>query len=209
MPCPQQGLFLGWTGLGPRAGRPPRVLGSFRSPPLGSFTAWGQCTTSAETSGFCRALDPQLPDQSGPRETQSARDAGQAQVLTMLSTGTRGLDMPFSKDVMPPTQPPVGYSWYLPSLFAAFDVVLLVNFSVLFLTFLCQCLAENREWAFPEVTGLLFVITFCSLISLKLLTLESCIEIPAKGSQHSICGMGVPQGLPKDVVPRVLLPLLL
>nr|XP_040125963.1 uncharacterized protein LOC120884357 isoform X2 [Ictidomys tridecemlineatus] len=183
MPCPQQGLFLGWTGLGPRAGRPPRVLGSFRSPPLGSFTAWGQCTTSAETSGFCRALDPQLPDQSGPRETQSARDAGQAQVLTMLSTGTRGLDMPFSKDVMPPTQPPVGYSWYLPSLFAAFDVVLLVNFSVLFLTFL--------------------------LISLKLLTLESCIEIPAKGSQHSICGMGVPQGLPKDVVPRVLLPLLL
>ncbi|CAN0526852.1 unnamed protein product [Rangifer tarandus platyrhynchus] len=65
----------------------------------------------------------------------------------------------------PPLQAPL--PWVLPSLFAAFNVVLLVIFSGLFFAFPCRWLAQNGEWAFPVITGLLFILTFFSLISLN------------------------------------------
>lgn len=33
--------------------------------------------------------------------------------------------------------------------------------------FSCRWLAQNGEWAFPVITGLLFILTFFSLISLN------------------------------------------
>ncbi|XP_076974121.1 palmitoyltransferase ZDHHC19 isoform X2 [Tamandua tetradactyla] len=73
--------------------------------------------------------------------------------------------MPLTKDPRPPPQVP--FPWMLPSLFAAFNVVLLVVFSGLFFAFPCRWLAQNGEWAFPIITGLLFVLTFFSLVSLN------------------------------------------
>ncbi|XP_069884813.1 palmitoyltransferase ZDHHC19 [Dipodomys merriami] len=80
--------------------------------------------------------------------------------------------MPFVKEGMPlvkePQPPALGpLSWFLPSLFAAFNVVLLVIFSGLFFAFPCRWLAQKGEWAFPTVTGLLFILTFFSLILLN------------------------------------------
>ncbi|XP_054430934.1 palmitoyltransferase ZDHHC19 [Pteronotus mesoamericanus] len=69
--------------------------------------------------------------------------------------------MPVLKEPQPP--PP----WILPSLFAAFNVVLLLVFSALFFAFPCRWLAQNGEWVFPIVTGPLFVLTFFSLVSLN------------------------------------------
>ncbi|KAK1343997.1 hypothetical protein QTO34_014555 [Cnephaeus nilssonii] len=63
----------------------------------------------------------------------------------------------------PPPQAPL--PWILPSLFAAFNVVLLLVFSGLFFAF--PWLAQNGEWAFPIITGPLFVLTFFSLVSLN------------------------------------------
>nr|XP_039317919.1 LOW QUALITY PROTEIN: palmitoyltransferase ZDHHC19 [Saimiri boliviensis boliviensis] len=57
--------------------------------------------------------------------------------------------------------------WVLPSLFAACSVALLVFLSGLFFAFPCRWLAQNGEWAFPTVTGPLFVLTFFSLVSLN------------------------------------------
>ncbi|ELW50962.1 putative palmitoyltransferase ZDHHC19 [Tupaia chinensis] len=71
--------------------------------------------------------------------------------------------MPLMKE--PQSPPQVSPPWMLPSLFAAFNVVLLVIFSGLFFAF--PWLAENGEWAFPIITGLLFVLTFFSLVSLN------------------------------------------
>ncbi|XP_012662346.1 probable palmitoyltransferase ZDHHC19 [Otolemur garnettii] len=73
--------------------------------------------------------------------------------------------MPLMKELQPPPQVPL--PWILPSLFAAFNVVLLVIFSGLFFAFPCRWLAQNGEWAFPIVTGPLFVLTFFSLVSLN------------------------------------------
>ncbi|XP_006869496.1 PREDICTED: probable palmitoyltransferase ZDHHC19 [Chrysochloris asiatica] len=80
--------------------------------------------------------------------------------------------MPLSKDAMllmkeplPTAQAPL--PWILPSLFAAFNVVLLILLSGLFFAFPCRWLAQNGEWAFPIITSLLFVLTFFSLISLN------------------------------------------
>uniref|UniRef100_A0A452T801 Palmitoyltransferase n=1 Tax=Ursus maritimus TaxID=29073 RepID=A0A452T801_URSMA len=73
--------------------------------------------------------------------------------------------MPFMKQPHPPPQAPL--PWILPSLFAAFNVVLLVVFSGLFFAFPCRWLAQNGEWAFPLVTGLLCVLTVFSLVSLN------------------------------------------
>nr|KAF6478847.1 zinc finger DHHC-type palmitoyltransferase 19 [Molossus molossus] len=80
--------------------------------------------------------------------------------------------MPPLKDTMPlvkePHIPPrAPLPWILPSLFAAFNVVMLVVFSALFFAFPCRWLAQNGEWAFPTITGPLFVLTFLSLISLN------------------------------------------
>ncbi|XP_012635800.2 palmitoyltransferase ZDHHC19 isoform X2 [Microcebus murinus] len=73
--------------------------------------------------------------------------------------------MPLMKEPRPPPQLPL--PWVLPSLFAAFNVVLLVVFSALFFAFPCRWLAQNGEWVFPIVTGPLFVLTFFSLVSLN------------------------------------------
>ncbi|KAM7133458.1 palmitoyltransferase ZDHHC19 [Molossus nigricans] len=80
--------------------------------------------------------------------------------------------MPPLKDTMPlvkePHIPPRALlPWILPSLFAAFNVVMLVVFSALFFAFPCRWLAQNGEWAFLTITGPLFVLTFLSLISLN------------------------------------------
>ncbi|KAK2500418.1 hypothetical protein MC885_020221 [Smutsia gigantea] len=71
--------------------------------------------------------------------------------------------MPLMKELHPPSQIPL--PWFLPSLFAAFNVALLVILSGLFFAF--PWLAQNGEWAFPIATGLLFALTFFSLISLN------------------------------------------
>ncbi|CAK7310762.1 Palmitoyltransferase ZDHHC19 [Vulpes lagopus] len=63
---------------------------------------------------------------------------------------------------LPPRAP---LPWILPSLFAAFNVVLLLIFSGLFFAF--PWLAQNGEWAFPLITGLLCVLTVFSLVSLN------------------------------------------
>ncbi|XP_063080404.1 palmitoyltransferase ZDHHC19 isoform X3 [Cavia porcellus] len=69
-----------------------------------------------------------------------------------------------------PQSPPLTpVSWFLPSLFPAFNGVLLVVFSGLFFAFPCRWLAQNGEWAVPAVTGPLFLLTFFSLISLNFL----------------------------------------
>ncbi|KAM6160976.1 palmitoyltransferase ZDHHC19 [Erethizon dorsatum] len=67
-----------------------------------------------------------------------------------------------------PQSPPLTpISWFLPSLFPAFNVVLLVIFSGFFFAFPCRWLVQNGEWAILAVTGPLFVLTFFSLISLN------------------------------------------
>ncbi|XP_006884356.1 PREDICTED: probable palmitoyltransferase ZDHHC19 [Elephantulus edwardii] len=73
--------------------------------------------------------------------------------------------MPLLKDAMPPPQAPL--PWILPSLFAAFNVVMLVLLSGLFFAFPCRWLAQHGEWAFPVVTGVLFALSFFCLISLN------------------------------------------
>ncbi|XP_062037119.1 palmitoyltransferase ZDHHC19 [Lepus europaeus] len=80
--------------------------------------------------------------------------------------------MPLLKDATPVVKelrspPPVPLCWFLPSLFAAFNVVLLVIFSGLFFAFPCRWLAQHGNWAFPTVTGLLFALTFFSLVTLN------------------------------------------
>ncbi|XP_059133266.1 palmitoyltransferase ZDHHC19 isoform X1 [Peromyscus eremicus] len=82
------------------------------------------------------------------------------------------LAMPFPKEDMtrvkePQQMPVVPRSWFLPSLFAAFNVMLLVFLSGLFFGFPCRWLAQNGEWVFPMVTGPLFILTFFSLVSLN------------------------------------------
>ncbi|EAW53667.1 zinc finger, DHHC-type containing 19, isoform CRA_b [Homo sapiens] len=80
--------------------------------------------------------------------------------MTLLTDAT-----PLVKEPHP--LPLVPRPWFLPSLFAAFNVVLLVFFSGLFFAFPCRWLAQNGEWAFPVITGSLFVLTFFSLVSLN------------------------------------------
>ncbi|XP_051047293.1 palmitoyltransferase ZDHHC19 [Phodopus roborovskii] len=80
--------------------------------------------------------------------------------------------MPLLRDtttlVKEPQQLPVTpLSWFLPSLFAAFNIMLLIFLSGLFFGFPCRWLAQNGEWVFPVITGPLFILTFYSLISLN------------------------------------------
>uniref|UniRef100_A0A8C5YT29 Palmitoyltransferase n=1 Tax=Marmota marmota marmota TaxID=9994 RepID=A0A8C5YT29_MARMA len=79
--------------------------------------------------------------------------------------GKGGQAMEFSNDLKSPTQHPVGYAWFIPSLPATFNVVLLLNVSGVFFAFLW--LALSGEWDFALVTGLLFLVTFSSLLSLN------------------------------------------
>ncbi|XP_005344965.1 probable palmitoyltransferase ZDHHC19 [Microtus ochrogaster] len=67
----------------------------------------------------------------------------------------------------PQPLPVVPLPWFFPSLFAAFNVMMLVFVSGLFFGFPCRWLAQNGEWVFPAVTGPLFVLTFYSLVSLN------------------------------------------
>uniref|UniRef100_F6V9R2 Uncharacterized protein n=1 Tax=Equus caballus TaxID=9796 RepID=F6V9R2_HORSE len=64
-------------------------------------------------------------------------------------------------------QPQDPLPWMLPSLFAAFNVELLLILSGLFFAFPCRWLVQNREWVDPVVTGPLFILTFFSLVSLN------------------------------------------
>ncbi|XP_075413276.1 palmitoyltransferase ZDHHC19 [Tenrec ecaudatus] len=73
--------------------------------------------------------------------------------------------MPLLKEPLPPPQPPL--PWIVPSLFAAFNVMLLLLLSGLFFAFPCRWLVQDGEWAFPILTGFLFVLTFFSLVSLN------------------------------------------
>ncbi|XP_032755154.1 palmitoyltransferase ZDHHC19 [Rattus rattus] len=67
----------------------------------------------------------------------------------------------------PQQLPEIPLSWFFPSLFAAFNVSLLVFLSGLFFGFPCRWLVQNGEWVFPAVTGPLFILTFFSLVSLN------------------------------------------
>ncbi|XP_012862601.1 palmitoyltransferase ZDHHC19 [Echinops telfairi] len=69
------------------------------------------------------------------------------------------------KEPLPPPQPPL--PWIVPSLFAAFNVMLLLLLSGLFFAFPCRCLVQDGQWTFPIFTGFLFVLTFFSLVSLN------------------------------------------
>ncbi|XP_028699362.2 LOW QUALITY PROTEIN: palmitoyltransferase ZDHHC19 [Macaca mulatta] len=80
--------------------------------------------------------------------------------MTLLMDAT-----PQVKELYP--LPLVPRPWVLSSLFAAFNVVLLVFFSGLFFAFPCRWLAQNGEWVFPVITGPLFALTFFSLVSLN------------------------------------------
>ncbi|XP_021065752.1 probable palmitoyltransferase ZDHHC19 [Mus pahari] len=80
--------------------------------------------------------------------------------------------MPFLKDAVtlvkePQQLPAIPLSWFLPSMFAAFNVALLLFLSGLFFGFPCRWLVQNGEWAFPAITGPLFILTFFSLVSLN------------------------------------------
>ncbi|XP_054980474.1 palmitoyltransferase ZDHHC19 [Sorex araneus] len=90
---------------------------------------------------------------------------GQAGVGKEPAGSLGGLIMPLLKEPYPPT--PVQFSWILQSLFAAFNVVLLVIISGLFFAFPCRWLAQNGEQVFVIITGLLFLLTFFSLLFLN------------------------------------------
>ncbi|XP_070482726.1 palmitoyltransferase ZDHHC19-like [Equus przewalskii] len=106
--------------------------------------------------------------------------------LGRAPVGRGGPAMPLSEDGRPQGPLP----WMLASLFAAFHVVLLLVVSGLCFAFpwteswgelwdpkiraescsglSCRWLAQNGEWVYPIFTGPLFVLTFCSLLSLHL-----------------------------------------
>lgn len=80
--------------------------------------------------------------------------------------------MPFLKDAVtlvkePQQLPSIPLSWFPSSVFAAFNVTLLLFLSGLFFGFPCRWLVQNGEWAFPAITGPLFILTFFSLVSLN------------------------------------------
>ncbi|XP_036603708.1 palmitoyltransferase ZDHHC19 isoform X1 [Trichosurus vulpecula] len=61
----------------------------------------------------------------------------------------------------------VPHSWAPSSIFAAFNVVLLITISGLFFSFPCRWLAQHGDWVSPTITGVLFVPTVVSLIFLN------------------------------------------
>ncbi|XP_076966174.1 palmitoyltransferase ZDHHC19-like [Callospermophilus lateralis] len=75
--------------------------------------------------------------------------------------------MASSQSIMPPNEPPIESSWLKPSLFPAFNAMLLITISGIFFAFPCQRLAHNGQWEFAVVSGLFFIVSFCSLIFLN------------------------------------------
>ncbi|XP_047419974.1 palmitoyltransferase ZDHHC19-like [Sciurus carolinensis] len=76
--------------------------------------------------------------------------------------------MTVSEDVMPPGEPEVGSTWFTPSLFASFVIMMLLNVSAAFFAYPCRWLVGNGEWAFVLVTGPLFLMSLWSLVSLNI-----------------------------------------
>ncbi|XP_048650436.1 palmitoyltransferase ZDHHC19-like [Marmota marmota marmota] len=72
-----------------------------------------------------------------------------------------------SQSITPPNEPPIESSWLKPSLFAAFSAMLLITISGFFFGFPCRWLAQHGQWEFAVVSGLLFLVSFCSLIYLN------------------------------------------
>ncbi|XP_047419972.1 palmitoyltransferase ZDHHC19-like [Sciurus carolinensis] len=70
-------------------------------------------------------------------------------------------------DVKPPTQPVVGNSWLMPSVMAAFNVVMMVMFSGFFFIFPCRWLFQTGEWVYLVITVPLFLFTLGSIIYLN------------------------------------------
>ncbi|XP_056653155.1 palmitoyltransferase ZDHHC19 isoform X2 [Monodelphis domestica] len=59
------------------------------------------------------------------------------------------------------------HSWAPSSIFAAFNVMLLITISGLFFSFPCRWLAQHGDWVSPTINGFLFVLTLVSLIFLN------------------------------------------
>uniref|UniRef100_UPI0040387FD1 palmitoyltransferase ZDHHC19-like n=1 Tax=Callospermophilus lateralis TaxID=76772 RepID=UPI0040387FD1 len=75
--------------------------------------------------------------------------------------------MASSQSITPPNEPPIESSWLKPSLFPAFNAMLLITISGIFFAFPCRWLAQNGQWEFAMVSGLFFIVSFCSLIFLN------------------------------------------
>ncbi|XP_076964548.1 palmitoyltransferase ZDHHC19-like [Callospermophilus lateralis] len=75
--------------------------------------------------------------------------------------------MASSQSITPPNEPPIESSWLKPSLFPAFNAMLLITISGIFFAFPCRWLAQNGQWEFAVVSGLFFIVSFCSLIFLN------------------------------------------
>ncbi|XP_047421407.1 palmitoyltransferase ZDHHC19-like [Sciurus carolinensis] len=67
----------------------------------------------------------------------------------------------------PGGRPRVDCSWFRPSLFASFIIILLVMTSSAYFAYPCRWLAGRGEWAFALVTGPLFLLTLWSLVRLN------------------------------------------
>ncbi|XP_047421408.1 palmitoyltransferase ZDHHC19-like [Sciurus carolinensis] len=67
----------------------------------------------------------------------------------------------------PGGRPRVDCSWFRPSLFASFIIILLVMTSSAYFAYPCRWLVGRGEWAFALVTGPLFLLTLWSLVRLN------------------------------------------
>ncbi|MBZ3881695.1 putative palmitoyltransferase ZDHHC19 [Sciurus carolinensis] len=75
--------------------------------------------------------------------------------------------MPHSQEMAPGGRPRVDCSWFRPSLFASFVIMMLVITSSAFFAYPCRWLVGRGEWAFALVTGPLFLMSLWSLVSLN------------------------------------------
>ncbi|XP_077657332.1 palmitoyltransferase ZDHHC19-like [Urocitellus parryii] len=74
--------------------------------------------------------------------------------------------MTVSNDSLSPPRPPAR-SWLFSSLWACFTVAALVSLSAVFFMFPGRALAQNGEWAYPVVSGLLCLLSLYSLIGMN------------------------------------------
>ncbi|XP_074070865.1 palmitoyltransferase ZDHHC19 isoform X4 [Macrotis lagotis] len=96
----------------------------------------------------------------------ASQQRGEIQAVALLSPrGPRGLVMHARRMAVPHRTVP--HSWAMSSIFAAFNVVLLITISGLFFSFPCRWLAQHGDWVSPIITGFLFVPTLVSLIFLN------------------------------------------